>query len=719
MRRLSLTTMTLLALSLGILTGIFLGEPASILKPIGDAFIRLLQMAVLPYFVVALIYGFGRLSYDEAKSMGIKAVGLLALLWGLCFIVIVSMPFAFPELESASFFSTSIVQPKKEIDFLELYIPANPFHSLSSAIIPAIVLFGISVGIALIGVKEKDNLLQILSTLSQALTRITQFVIQLTPIGVFSLAASAAGTMTIDEFARLQVYLVTYAVGALLLAFWLVPMLISALTPFTYREVLKACKDPLVTGFTTANLLIILPLLAQNCKELFKQKGLGGKHADSIVDVVVPVSFTFPDIGTLFILLFIPFAAWFNGNVLTLAQYPAFLVVGFFSFFGNVEIGMPFLLKTLEIPSDMFQLYVMTLVYIGRFSTLVAVMHITAIALMTTCAVNGWISFQWKRTVKYAGLSSALILIIVSATGAGLAALVDPEYKGHQTFMGLKPIFPTVSAKVHKDSLPPALVPEPDTSRLAQIRKRGYLRVGYFKDALPFAFINTKGELVGFDVEMAHILGRELGVSLEFVLIERKEIAERLNEGHCDIVMSGVLATPERAAKMTFATSYLDQTWALIVRDYRRSEFNSVEKVMDMEAPRLGVIDLPYIVDTLLRNNVPHAELVRLDSPRDFFTQKVGELDALVYTAEAGSAWSLIFPDYSVAVPQPDVYRIPVAYPVPRDEPELFDFLNSWVDLQKKDRTIEHLYDHWILGKRATGKEPRWSVIRNVLGWVK
>jgi ABC-type amino acid transport substrate-binding protein len=49
---------------------------------------------------------------------------------------------------------------------------------------------------------------------------------------------------------------------------------------------------------------------------------------------------------------------------------------------------------------------------------------------------------------------------------------------------------------------------------------------------------------------------------------------------------------------------------------------------------------------------------------------------------------------------------------------EWIDFINTWIDLKKKDRTIATLYDYWILGKSTVEKEPRWSVIRNVLHWA-
>ena len=44
------------------------------------------------------------------------------------------------------------------------------------------------------------------------------------------------------------------------------------------------------------------------------------------------------------------------------------------------------------------------------------------------------------------------------------------------------------------------------------------------------------------------------------------------------------------------------------------------------------------------------------------------------------------------------------------------NFINTWIELKKKDKTIASLYDYWILGKNAVPKQPRWSVLRNVLG---
>ena len=130
------------------------------------------------------------------------------------------------------------------------------------------------------------------------------------------------------------------------------------------------------------------------------------------------------------------------------------------------------------------------------------------------------------------------------------------------------------------------------------------------------------------------------------------------------------------------------------------------------------MLDLPYCIDKLQRY-VPQAEIVKLKSVTEFLEPRGEELDAFLYTAEAGSAWSLLYPNYTVAIPQPDVLKGPLAYATSRDNRQLIDFLNIWIELKQEDHTIASLYDYWILGKSAVPKAPRWSVIRNVLHWVE
>jgi ABC-type amino acid transport substrate-binding protein len=438
----------------------------------------------------------------------------------------------------------------------------------------------------------------------------------------------------------------------------------------------------------------------------------GSDDSSSAVDVLIPVSFNFPNMGKLLTLSFIPFAAWFVDISITAGQYPNFLVSGLASFFGEVVVAMPFLMDLMRIPSDMFELFITVDVLTGRFGTLLAAMHTVVLAVLGTYAMSGRLVIRWKKVLQYAVVTVAVTLVSIAAVRLFFSLTLDPTYTKYRSFIEIELLHEPVEARVYTSSHPPPASAS-GKSALERIPERGTLRVGYIKDSLPFAFTNAHSNLVGFDIEMAHLLAKELGVNLEFLLIDRKNIAKRLNDGYCDIVMTGLAITTGRAQKMAFSESYIDQTVAFIIKDHRRDEFKAWKDIKMIDSPRIGIPDVPYFV-SLAHQYLPGAQIMPLTSPREYFKAEVKNLDALIFSAEAGSAWTLIYPDYSVVVPLPDPIAFPIAYPVARGDGEMVNFVNHWLALKKKDKTIAKIYDHWILGKGADKKEPRWSVIRNV-----
>jgi Na+/H+-dicarboxylate symporter len=188
------------------------------------------------------ITSLGRLTIDDAKALAVKAGAVLLTLWAIGLIVILSSPLAFPDWPSASFFSTSQIQEPAAVNFLQLYIPSNIFASLSNAIVPAIVVFSILFGVALIQVPLKERIVYTLATVGDTLMTITGFIGRLAPYGVFAITASAAGTIDINELARLQVYIVIYIALSLILSLWIIPALIASLTPLSYGSVLRAFR---------------------------------------------------------------------------------------------------------------------------------------------------------------------------------------------------------------------------------------------------------------------------------------------------------------------------------------------------------------------------------------------------------------------------------------------------------------------------------------------
>jgi ABC-type amino acid transport substrate-binding protein len=257
-----------------------------------------------------------------------------------------------------------------------------------------------------------------------------------------------------------------------------------------------------------------------------------------------------------------------------------------------------------------------------------------------------------------------------------------------------------------------------DESVLARVRRTGVLRVGYHPDNMPFSYFNQNDQLVGFDVDMALLLASELGCKVEFYPFEFKTLADQLDQHHFDVAMSGVSMSTERLSRMRFTDSYIEATLAFVVPDYDRQHFSDLQTLRQQPELTLGIPRVMGHLQYKVAGALPRSKVVIIDSPRDYFSNLIADLDGIIMSAEAGSAWTLIYPDFDVVVPKPDPPGVPLAYPVVNQDGELAQFLSRWIALKRSRQEYRRLYDHWILGLDAEERKPRWSVIRNVLHWV-
>ena len=715
----SFTAQILTGLLLGVLTGLFLGEIAAPFSIGGDVFIGLLQMTVLPYIVVSLVGNLGKISWERSRGMLLAAVSVLAFLLMLGIAILFVGPFAFPEWEAGSFFSNSLVEQAEPMDLVALYVPANPFGSLANNVVPAVVLFSILLGVGISGVPGNTGILRALDVLADGLNRINKLVIKLTPYGVFAIGAGTAGTISVAAISRLQAYLITYTVLALLLAFLVLPLLVTALTPFRYRDLLSIPRDSLITIFAAAKIIVLMPQLVDNIKELFRRYELEDENVDSGAEVLMPLAYPFPNLGTYVILIFVPFAAWYMGRTLDWTDQLTLQSASLLSSFVAPIMGVPFLLDLMHIPADAMKLFVMSTVYTDRIRVVLGAVHLLMLTIVVLAYRRGVFEVNARRLflvvlVSVLALGGALILV-----RSYLTYVVSDSYRGEEALVDMRWMEGTLAVKAYKDSLPEPNPHEMAPGRLETIGLRGTIRVAYLPDSLPFAFSNHIGEIVGFDIELAHHLARDLDVGLELVLVRYDDISDLFASGQIDIVMSGLAMTSDRIRRWNFGGSPIDLTLAFLVPDHRRKEFAEFGALRSMQDLTLGVVLRDTAFHRQMESAFPNARIVSLRSPREFLRGNLAEIDAVVYSAEGGSSWTLIYPGYAVVVPQPGLVRIPTGYPVPSNDENWSRYVSGWIELKRKDGTISALFDHWIRGKGADSTEPRWSLIRDVLGWVE
>ena len=718
-RRLSLTTLILIGLAFGVLLGLFFGEHMRMLQPLADAYVRLMQMTVLPYLSVGLVLGLGRLDVRQARLLAKYGLLTLLVMWSLALAVVCLMPLAFPDYEAAFFFSTTLLEPQAPLSFVDLYIPANPFHSLANSVVPAVTLFSAALGVALIGVPGKERFLGPFDAFMQAIGRVTGFIVRLTPIGVIPIAAVAAGTLSPEELSRLEVYLLTFISGAVVLGLVILPLLVTALTPFGYREVVGTCRDALLTAFVTNNVFIVLPMIAEHSETLARRHGLTGDGVTSTGDVVVPIAFNFPTAGKLLTLLFVPFAAWLAGERLDAAQYPALMAAGVFSYFAKAQVALPFLMDLVELPQDLFQLYIPTTLLNGKFDSMVGAMSLFAFALITATAMSGGLRLDRGRLLRFAAVSSLTLAATVFAARLVLGLVVDTTYTKAEALRNMHLSRSPPPMAVYRHGAPPVAPASLRLDSLQRVFERRTLRVGYFEDRVPFSFHNAREQLVGYDIELAAQMAQDLGVGLQLVKVTVGNMESLLESRQVDIVTS-LPYTHQLVRRLRMSTPYMNATIGLLVQDSRRNEFATLADIRSHDRLVLGVFGERDLGEDYVRafvGDVPY-EIVVYESFDEVLAGGRPAPDAIVLLSEAGMAWSLLHPDYTVVIPQSVLIRRPLAFGLASDADQLEEYVNEWVTLQQARGAFDRAYDYWVLGKGAEERAPRWSIARNVLGWI-
>jgi len=728
--KIDLAYQVLIGFGAGLLTGTFLGELAAPLNFVGTAFIRLLQITVIPYIMVALITGLGRLDVAEIGKLARSGGSVLILLWVLGICLVLAMPLAYPDWPQRSLFEKSSLETSPQVDFLLLFIPSNPFHAMANAIVPAVVVFSIFLGLALTVTPRRELIIEPLSVVGDTLARITGVVSRLSPIGVFALVAALAGTVVVEDLYRLQVHVVVSASLALITALWLVPAIVANITPLRHLEILRELRAPMLTAFATGSTLVVLPMLAESCKRLIASataerprlitddEAEEEREVTSSVDVLIPTFYSFPTIGNVLALGFIVFGGWYVGNPLAGAQYATMLLGGIASLFGGTAISIPFTLDLVDLPANLFGVF-LSIDFIGvRLSSMVGAMHYAAIALIGTFALQKEIWFKFSVLFKHVLPGVLVTFALLLGFRVIYTNYIIAPYTAADVLSEAHLLAPVPVSIVHVES-PEETVPGAPRP-YDEIVKSGTIRICYIPGNYPLSFFNNENKLVGFDIEMAHRFALRSQLTPVFVPLDQvTEAPDRLDSGYCDAVFNSTMVSLERTT-LTLQTAPISLgTLSLVVPDAKRGSYETWSDLENSEGTTIafgGYHAFPRATES----NLPTVEFVPLhgfDSQRAYFESDGEGADAFIDTAEEGAAWTLLYPRFSVVVPRP-VLRMPVVYLTAKNNPLVLKALNTWLLIEREAGGISELEEYWIEGNRDAVATPRWSIIRNELGWI-
>jgi proton glutamate symport protein len=262
----------LIALAVGAVVGHFFPDFGMALRPVGDGFIRLIKMIVVPIVFSTIVIGAaGSGSMKKMGSLGIKTIiwfeVITTLVLGLGLVLAnVLKPgvgldlshLAKKDINELSGYTDKVVNFKQMI--LDI-IPTNIIDVMARNDLLAVIFFAILFGVAAAGIgKASEPVMNFFESTAQIMFKLTQIVMVTAPIGVLALMAASVGQYGIELLLPMFKLVGTVFLGLFLILFVLFP-LVGLIFHIKYFEVLKMIWDLFLIAFSTTSTETILPQL--------------------------------------------------------------------------------------------------------------------------------------------------------------------------------------------------------------------------------------------------------------------------------------------------------------------------------------------------------------------------------------------------------------------------------------------------------------------------
>ena len=230
---------------------------------------------------------------------------------------------------------------------------------------------------------------------------------------------------------------------------------------------------------------------------------------------------------------------------------------------------------------------------------------------------------------------------------------------------------------------------------LDEIQKRGKLRVGMEPGYMPFELIDNKGQIVGFDVDMAKRMAKAMDVELELVSTAWDGIIPALITKKFDIIMSGMTLTQQRNLKINFADPYIVIGQTILLK---KSLAGSVKSYQDLNNKKFTVASkLGTTGEQATKRMIPKAKYISYETEQEGVLELVnGKIDAFIYDMPYNAAaFVQRGQGKMVHLDEPFTYE-PLAWAVRQGDYDFINWLNNFLNQVKNDGTYDKIYRKWF-----------------------
>ncbi len=235
-------------------------------------------------------------------------------------------------------------------------------------------------------------------------------------------------------------------------------------------------------------------------------------------------------------------------------------------------------------------------------------------------------------------------------------------------------------------------------STLNQILQRGELRVGMEPGYMPFEMKDKKGRIIGYDVDMAKKMAKEMGVKLKLVPTSWDGIIAGLVTGKYDIIMSGMTITQQRNLKINFANPYVVVGQTMMIR---KELAGTIKSAADLDKPEYTVVTkLGVTGEIATKKFFKKAKIITFETESDAASEVLnGKADAMVYD----QPYNILFmsnkgKDRLVHLDTPLTYE-PLGWAIRKGDPDFTNWLNNFLRQIKEDKVVgfyDNLNEKWL-----------------------
>lgn len=240
--------------------------------------------------------------------------------------------------------------------------------------------------------------------------------------------------------------------------------------------------------------------------------------------------------------------------------------------------------------------------------------------------------------------------------------------------------------------LKPATTAHADSnaSTVSAIKKRGTLRVAVFGDLPPYGWVNKDGKRVGYDVELARRMAKDLGVKPKFVQVNANNRVDTLNSNKADIVLANFTVTPDRKKVVDFANPYMKVSVGVV-----SPKKKAITKVSQLKGKKV-IVTKGTTAENYFTSKQPGVQLLKFDSKtQQFNALKNNRAAALADDNSYLYAWVKNNPKYTVGIKSigPKQYIAPA---VKKGNKSLLNWSNKEINKLNKEDFFTQDYNHQL-----------------------